>query len=109
MRPLSIDLRNHGFRIHKYTGELIITQPTPEMDPDAPVFNGHRGELHTVVFNYARDELGIPIHLGQRVTRYFEDDEKAGIILDSGEKVRSHFFFYIGESRDMAYWKQGDG
>ncbi|KAL2221519.1 putative MAK1-like monooxygenase [Thermoascus aurantiacus ATCC 26904] len=87
MRPLSIDLRNHGFKIHKYTGELIITQPTPEMDPDAPVFNGHRGELHTVVFNYARDELGIPIHLGQRVTRYFEDDEKAGIILDSGEKV----------------------
>lgn len=87
MRPLSIDLRSYGFRIHKYTGELVITQKTPEPDPEAPIFNGHRGELHTVVFNYAKDELGIPIHLGQRVTQYFEDDKQAGIILDSGEKV----------------------
>ncbi|GAD99593.1 MAK1-like monooxygenase, putative [Paecilomyces variotii No. 5] len=87
MRPLSIDLRNHGFKIHKYTGELITTQKTPELDPEAPVFNGHRGELHTVVFNYAKDELGIPIHLGHRVTQYFEDDKHAGIILDNGEKV----------------------
>ncbi|KAL1861104.1 hypothetical protein Plec18167_002806 [Paecilomyces lecythidis] len=87
MRPLSIDLRNHGFKIHKYTGELITTQKTPELDPEAPVFNGHRGELHTVVFNYARDELGIPIHLGHRVTEYFEDDKHAGIVLDNGEKV----------------------
>lgn len=87
MRPLSIDLRNHGFKIHKYTGELITTQKTPELDPEAPVFNGHRGELHTVVFNYARDELEIPIHLGHRVTEYFEDDKHAGIVLDNGEKV----------------------
>lgn len=63
------------------------TQPVHKHDPDAPVFNGHRGELHTVVFNYAKDELGIPIHLGQRVTKYFEDENDAGIVLDSGEKV----------------------
>lgn len=87
MRPLSIDLTNHGFKIHKWTGELVYTQPTPQMDPEAPVFNGHRGELHTTVFNYAQDELGIPIHLGQRVTKYFEDDNEAGIILDNGERV----------------------
>ncbi|KAL2005367.1 hypothetical protein VTN00DRAFT_2578 [Thermoascus crustaceus] len=87
MRPLSIDLRAHGFKIHKYTGELVITQRNPEIDPEAPVFNGHRGELHTVVFNYAREELGIPIHLGHRVTQYWEDEERAGIILDSGEKA----------------------
>lgn len=88
MRPLSIDLRNYGFRIHKWdTGEIITIQKTPEMDPEAPVFNGHRGELHSVVFHYARDELGIPIHLGQRVTRYWEDENNAGIILDDGQKV----------------------
>jgi len=88
LRSLSIDLSNYGFRIHKYdTGEVVYRQPPPPRDPLAPVFNGHRGELHEVVFQYARDELGIPIHLGQTVREYFEDDEQAGIILQSGEKV----------------------
>lgn len=68
------------------------TQITPPADPEAPVFNGHRGELHTVVFNYAKDELGIPIHLGQRVSKYFEDQTEAGIILDNGERVRPILF-----------------
>lgn len=88
LKPLSISLDNHGFKIHKWTGELVHTQKAHNPDPDAPVFNGHRGELHTVVFNYARDELGIPIHLGQRVMEYFEDEDEAGIVLESGEKVR---------------------
>jgi 2-polyprenyl-6-methoxyphenol hydroxylase-like FAD-dependent oxidoreductase len=88
IRSLSIDLRNYGFRIHKYdTGEVVTTQKTPEPDPETPVFNGHRGELHSIVFNYAKDELGIPIHLGHRVTQYWEDEDQAGIILDDGTKV----------------------
>ncbi|KAJ5750654.1 hypothetical protein N7533_007682 [Penicillium manginii] len=87
LKPLSINLESHGFKIHKWTGELVHTQIAHNPDPDAPVFNGHRGELHTVVFNYARDELGIPIHLGQRVMEYFEDGNQAGIVLESGIKV----------------------
>ncbi|KAG4412371.1 hypothetical protein IFR04_014491 [Cadophora malorum] len=87
MRTLSIDLRAYGFKIHKYdTGEVVSHQKTPEGDPAAPNFNGHRGELHQVVFEYA-ESLGIPIHLGSRVVQYFEDEEKAGIELESGEKV----------------------
>ncbi|KAH7327152.1 putative MAK1-like monooxygenase [Rhexocercosporidium sp. MPI-PUGE-AT-0058] len=87
MRALSIDLRNYGFKIHKYdTGEVVSHQKTPEGDPTAPNFNGHRGELHKVVFEYA-ESLGIPIHLGSRVVQYFEDGEKAGIELESGEKI----------------------
>lgn len=65
----------------------MINQPTPASDPEAPVFNGHRGELHTSVFEYARDELNIPIHLGRRIEKYFEDDNEAGIVLENGEKV----------------------
>lgn len=88
MRAISIDLSSYGFKIHKYdTGEVVAHQKTPQLDPNAPVFNGHRGELHEIVFEYARDELGIPIHLGKRVVQYFEDGEKAGIELESGEKV----------------------
>ncbi|KAJ5218385.1 uncharacterized protein N7498_000484 [Penicillium cinerascens] len=86
LRPLSINLEHHGFKIHKWTGELVHTQLPHKYDPTAPVFNGHRGELHTIVFNYAKDELGIPIHLGQRVTEYFEDENQAGIVLESGQK-----------------------
>ena len=67
------------------------TQLPHKYDTEAPVFNGHRGELHTVVFNYAKDDLGIPIHLGQRVTEYFEDEEQAGIILESGTKVNIRY------------------
>lgn len=87
MRELSIDLTNYGFNIHKYTGELIINQATPPQNPDAPVFNGHRGELHEIVFNYAKDDLGIPIHLDQRVEKYIEEPDKAGIELSNGEQV----------------------
>lgn len=88
MRELSINLTEYGFRIHKYdTGEVVTTQRGPPPDPDAPVFNGHRGELHSIVFNHAKNDLGIPIHLGHRVTQYWEDEEQAGIILDDGTKV----------------------
>ncbi len=88
LRSLSIDLSTYGFRIHKYdTGEVVFHQKTPPRVEEAPAFNGHRGELHEVVFNYAREELGIPIHLGQNVSQYFENKDGAGIILNTGEKV----------------------
>lgn len=88
LRGLSIDLSRYGFRIHKWdTGEVVLHQRTPPEDPEAPVFNGHRGELHRVVFEYAKGELGIPIHLGQKVGGYFEDEDEAGIVLRSGERV----------------------
>ncbi|OAA57107.1 Aromatic-ring hydroxylase-like protein [Niveomyces insectorum RCEF 264] len=88
LRAVSIDLREYGFRIHKYdTGEVVYHQKTPSPPEDAPVFNGHRGELHKIVFDYAGKELGIPIHLGQFVEEYFEDDDKAGIVLKNGQKV----------------------
>lgn len=88
LAKLSIQLQDYGFRIHKYdTGEVMYHQQVPARDEEAPIFNGHRGELHEVVFNYAQDELGIPIHLGQKVQEYFEDDGQAGIVLASGERI----------------------
>ncbi|EPE02439.1 fad binding domain protein [Ophiostoma piceae UAMH 11346] len=88
LRKVSIDLSKYGFRIHKYdTGEVVLHQKTPPPAEDAPVFNGHRGELHQIVFEHARDELHIPIHLGQHVEEYFEDGAQAGIKLKDGRKV----------------------
>ena len=89
LRALSIDLSNYGFNIHKYdTGEIVINQRNPKYSEEHAAYNGHRGELHQVVFDYARDELGIPIHLNTRIEDYYEEDGVAGIILSNGEKVR---------------------
>lgn len=88
MRALSIDLSSYGFNIHKYdTGEIVINQKNPGYSEESAAYNGHRGELHQVIFDYARDELGIPIHLNNRIEQYFEEDESSGIILESGERV----------------------
>ena len=40
-----------------------------------------------MVFDYAREELGIPIRLNRKIDQYFEDSEQAGIILDNGERI----------------------
>lgn len=88
LRALSIDLSEYGFNIHKYdTGEIVINQKNPKYKEESANYNGHRGELHQVIFDYARDDLGIPIHLDRRIEQYFEEDGLAGIILNNGEKV----------------------
>lgn len=87
MRAVSIDLQEYGFNVHKWTGELILNRKSPLRNEEAPMFNGYQGELHEIVFNHAKDDLGIPIPLGEKVTRYFEDDNQAGIELEGGEKV----------------------
>ncbi|KAI4951943.1 hypothetical protein J4E91_003404 [Alternaria rosae] len=87
MRKISIDLTEYGFNIHKWdTGEIVINQKTPPRDEKAPNFNGHRGELHEIVFNYAK-EIGVEINLGQRVEKYWEDEKEAGIVLEDGTRV----------------------
>lgn len=83
--PLAIKLQHYGFNIHKYNGELVMNQKSPPPSLEAPVFNGHRGEFHNILFNYVKDDLGIPIHLGCRITKYLETESEAGITLDSGE------------------------
>ncbi|KAK1037342.1 hypothetical protein LTR33_016233, partial [Friedmanniomyces endolithicus] len=88
LRPLSIDLSSYGFNIHKFdTGEIVLNSKNPPADPEAPVFNGHRGEFHSILFHYVKDELCIPVRLGCRIQKYFETESEAGIELETGEKV----------------------
>lgn len=47
--------------------------------------NGHRGELHSIIFNHAV-ERGIDIRFGQRVTDYFESETEAGVVVN-GERM----------------------
>ncbi|KAH8171317.1 FAD binding domain-containing protein [Sarocladium implicatum] len=112
LKPLCIDLQDYGFRIHKYdTGEVVYHQKRGPPNPEAPVLNGHRGELHEVIFNYARDELGIPIHLGQRVSEYFETETGAGIIIGDvvigadgvRSKARELVLGYVDKPKSSGY------
>jgi 2-polyprenyl-6-methoxyphenol hydroxylase-like FAD-dependent oxidoreductase len=84
-RPLCIDSKE--FDLRKFDGEKVLQQPSPAKIHDWPVFNGHRGELHMIIYHYAKDVLGIPIRLGCRVVEYFEDANGAGVIIEGGEKV----------------------
>ncbi|CAG8983023.1 hypothetical protein HYALB_00010149 [Hymenoscyphus albidus] len=88
MQAISIDLQTYGFNIHKFdTGEIIHHQKAPPRNDEAPNLNGHRGELHGIVYNHAKSDLKIPIHLGKKAIRYFEEGDKAGIELEDREVV----------------------
>ena len=91
-RLKEMTIRHKGFNIHKWdTGEIVHYQPSTPEDPEAPALHGHRGELHQIIFEHVRDDLGIPIHLGHRVNEYFEEEDHAGIVLADGTKVSRRF------------------
>jgi len=48
--------------------------------------NGHRGELHGIVYRHALAR-GIDVRLGRKVTDYFEDERQAGVVIHDGETM----------------------
>ena len=72
-------------RFNTYNGEHVFDQYWDEEKVYGKRYNGHRGEIHEILFNYAK-EVGVEIRLGQRVTEYFETDHEAGVICN-GEKI----------------------
>lgn len=69
-----------------HTGEWVLDQAKVPPNPEKPMYNGRRSDFHRVIYEYAMS-LGIPIHLGKRVSSYHEDDEemKAWVTTDDGE------------------------
>jgi len=82
-------MQHNVFSIHTYTGERVLDQPKFPLDPERPMYNGHRADFHRVIYEYAKS-LGIPIHLGQRVVSYHEDDRegKAWVVTEQGLTFR---------------------
>lgn len=68
-------------------GELLTVQHLPNVQFGFHSYNGHRGELHEILFNYAK-KVGVEIRLGQDVSEYWEDEEKgeAGVV-SNGERL----------------------
>lgn len=62
-----------------WDGHYLIAQRWDEEANYGKKFNGHRGEIHEIVFNHAKAR-GIDIRLGQKVIDYFEDEKEAGVL-----------------------------
>lgn len=64
--------------LYHWKGKFVTRQSFEAERAWGKRINGHRGELHKIIYQHARDR-GIDIRFGQRVTDYSETDEKAGV------------------------------
>jgi 2-polyprenyl-6-methoxyphenol hydroxylase-like FAD-dependent oxidoreductase len=70
-----------------WNGEPIYTQYWGTDEENfGKRYNGHRGEIHKIIYDHAIS-IGVEIRLGQRVTEFFEDDGRAGVV-SNGERIR---------------------
>ncbi|KAH7408522.1 hypothetical protein DE146DRAFT_377865 [Phaeosphaeria sp. MPI-PUGE-AT-0046c] len=67
--------------LYSWKGEFVTRQSFEKEKVWGPRINGHRGELYSIIHKHAVDR-GIEIRMGQRVTDYFENEERAGVMMD---------------------------
>ena len=79
--------KSSEFHFHDWTGKFVTTQSfVAEHAAWGPRVNGHRGEIHQILFNYAQTSCpNLKIHLSQTVTEYFETPTHAGVTTSSGD------------------------
>lgn len=90
----ALDPINHkstGLDFFDWTGNFITRQTWEKEKGFGKKFNGHRGEIHEVVFKHALAR-GIDIRLGQNVTDYFEENNYAGVVAN-GERLTADVVF----------------
>lgn len=74
--------------LHNYQGKKLASQSLPHTAyGGAHAYNGHRGELHRIVYEHAL-ALGVPIRLECTVSAYWETAETAGVVCD-GERMEA--------------------
>ncbi|ORY18252.1 hypothetical protein BCR34DRAFT_554462 [Clohesyomyces aquaticus] len=73
--------------LYHWKGEFVTRQSFAKEKEWGPRINGHRGELHGIIWKHVMERGSIDVRLDTRVVDYFEDGEKAGVELVNGEKV----------------------
>ncbi|TFK48066.1 monooxygenase [Heliocybe sulcata] len=71
--------------LHNAEGKVLVEQPLQSPRYGAYSYNGHRGDLHKMLFEHAQS-LGIEIRLGQDVSEYWETETEGGVIAN-GERL----------------------
>jgi 2-polyprenyl-6-methoxyphenol hydroxylase-like FAD-dependent oxidoreductase len=82
------------FKIFRNDGKFLATQTMsarrgedlPEIWRNAPGYDMHRGDLHQIFLDTAR-EYGADVRLGSPVTRYFEMADHAGVEVKGKEYI----------------------
>ncbi|KAH7063806.1 hypothetical protein BKA63DRAFT_183151 [Paraphoma chrysanthemicola] len=72
--------------LYSWKGEFVTRQSFVDEAGWGPRVNGHRGELYEIIYKHVC-ERGIEVRWGARVTDYFEDAEKAGVVVNGEEMV----------------------
>jgi len=89
--------------LHNYLGELVRVQKFEQPMFGAYSYNGHRAEIHRVLYEHA-EELGIPIRMGEEVVEYMEDGKRgvSGVVLRSGERLEADMIVAADGVRSFA-------
>ncbi|KAL0258111.1 hypothetical protein SLS55_007283 [Diplodia seriata] len=76
--------RSKELVFNRYDGEHLMTQTWEEgalEEKGGKKFNGHRGEIHAVVWEEAV-RVGVDVRCGERVVEYFEGEGEAGVVVE---------------------------
>lgn len=76
LEAVSADRNNWTF--HDTSGKLLLEQKIPPSNDGLPSLSGPRGHVQILLHKYA-ECLGVKFVFGTRISRYFEDDQSAGI------------------------------
>jgi len=72
--------------LYHHEGKFVTRQSFAGEKKWGRRINGHRGELHNIIYNHAK-ERGIDIRLGSKVTDYFETDAEAGVVVNGQQRL----------------------
>jgi flavin-dependent dehydrogenase len=78
--------RNDGKFLAKQSMSGPKNGPVPEAYRNAPGYDMHRGDLHQIFLDTAR-EYGADVRLSSPVTRYFETESVAGVEVNGEEFI----------------------
>jgi 2-polyprenyl-6-methoxyphenol hydroxylase-like FAD-dependent oxidoreductase len=70
--------------LYSWEGEFVTRQSFEHEKTWGPRINGHRGELYSIIHDHAV-QRGIEIRWDQRVTDYFEDVHRAGVVVNGSD------------------------
>jgi len=94
--------KSGSLQYNTWKGEYLFTQYwEPEERAYGKAFNGHRGEIHEILYEYAKS-IGVDIRLGHKVDDYFEDEEKAGVVCANGERLEADVVIGADGARSKA-------
>ncbi|KAM5343362.1 hypothetical protein ACJ41O_011899 [Fusarium nematophilum] len=66
---------------------LLKSDPWPQGIDLKGTFAGHRGAMHEIVYDYAK-EIGVEMHFNSRVAQYLDSDDERGVVISgTGAKI----------------------